>query len=202
MEKTKEDFIEFMRNTLNEIEKNDVNLSNAIIQTMKAVEDNLVYRTPLLEYGLKEMDMLMDDMKDKEFSSASEMGNYILEDAYKDGSLTLNTFKAEKELLANYTLEEIMEKSEDFNTKNPEILHIISVEEELINALEEKQEKLSSSINVNVKDKDLLLLSAYTLLNENGYDYDKQIKDLEKELEENSEIRIPKKTKQKEGNER
>ncbi|CAM3108822.1 hypothetical protein STFE110948_02555 [Streptobacillus felis] len=165
----KEKLIEMLENNLYRMNNDSFDKKDLLSSLISFIDDEL--KNSIDERAIAELDEYLEyieqDIIDGDIESSYELAERVFENARMDGSLTLSTYWAERELYSKYSLEEITELSNEYNITSAETLHVLSTENALKDLI---QEKIDNSTFSKLDDNEILLHSVYELLIENGYE--------------------------------
>ena len=130
-----------------------------------AIKDNMLFRA--LDKLDETLDYIKQNIDDNHIENINEVSNYVFGNAHVDGTLTDLTYQSELELLANYSLDEIIDYTNiPSSEKATDLVHIAKCEEILTNKLKEFCE--------DKEDKNKIMLACYKVLLDNDYILDEE----------------------------
>ncbi|MBR8701049.1 MULTISPECIES: hypothetical protein [unclassified Fusobacterium] len=194
----KEAFIENLIDNLNQIKKNDsYTLETALIEINKKLENEL--SSVMLKRSIDKLNerfnIVLKKYQAGEILDVDDLTFQVFRSDMKNGILTSSTYLAEKELLSQFFLEEVIEMSEEHKELhlNTEQLHVLATQKLLKEEILEKTKEIDKNISKDIK----IILATIKLLNDNGYETDKN---LLKDIIKSKKLKIQKKNKEKEEN--
>lgn len=162
--KDKNKMIEFYKQILEDKRnKEEFDSSELLHNLVTTALKDIQYQEDIQGYGLNELYDCFDYIKENSPETIQDIACMALEGARINGTLTHWTAKTENLLLANFSIEEIIDKAMELSTNNPHHILIEFVEEELIRQLEDY-------------DVDPIAAAA-SYLKDNGYEVDYQFEE-------------------------
>lgn len=124
----------------------------------------------LPEYIDNYLDYVIENINDGNITETYEIVDYAMEYDNTNGTATYSTYQAQKELSAKFYNSEINEILNDLgysynNNMTEERIHLIMLDNELNNKLNEHYENVDSRL----KEEDALKYTLYDYLNDEGY---------------------------------
>ncbi|MFV8434959.1 hypothetical protein ACNQ16_01290 [Mycoplasma sp. 3137] len=193
--KRRDEFIKGLENQIEWIKQDEYFDMNVIYLRLNSfIQNNIRKENRLLNYGVAELnnsiDLIERGVLDETITSVEEMAFVSFSRSMEDGSLTFSDKLAKLELDAEFDnfqeINELLYKSHlDIDKFDNELIHIAAVEQKLANALKEKFCSMyvgKFANNSSIDNKLLLLLCAYELMQDNGYDYKEKVSQIRKIL--------------------
>ncbi|MFV8476664.1 hypothetical protein [Mycoplasma sp. BRA290] len=194
--KRRDEFIKGLENQIEWIKQDEYFDMDVIYLRLNSfIQNNIRKENRLLNYGIAELNnsiiLIERGVWDGTITSVEEMAFVSFSRPMEDGSLTFSDKLAKLELDAEFDsfqeINEVLHKSHlDIDKFDNELIHIAAVEQKLAKALNEKFCLMyvgKFADNSSIDDKSLLLLCAYELMQDNGYDYKEKISQIRQDIE-------------------